>query len=89
MVRSQRGQHGGGGVAADRDGAPAAGVVGQGAADEPAGAGQAFGDALDQAERGRGCAERAGHEAGHQRGGDLVADIGEEARRADAADARG
>jgi hypothetical protein len=62
----------------------AAGVVGQGAAGKPGGAGQAVGDALDQPEGGGGGAQGGGEEVGEQGGGDLVADVGQEAGRADA-----
>jgi hypothetical protein len=65
-------------------GAAAVGVVGDGAAGQPGRAGQSVGDAFDEAEGGGGGAEGGGEEVGEQSGGDLVADIGQEAGRADA-----
>jgi hypothetical protein len=79
----EAGEDGGGGVAAHREGAAAAGVVSQGAPSQPGDASQAVGDAFDEAEGGGGGAEGGGEQVGQQRGGDLVADIGQEAGRAD------
>jgi len=80
----EAGQDGGGGVAADGLGAAAPGVVGDGAAGQPGHAGEAVGDAFDEAEGGGRSAEGGGEQAGQQGGGDLVADVGQEAGRADA-----
>jgi hypothetical protein len=48
----QAGEHRGGGVAGDGLGAAALGVVGDGPAGQPSGAGQPISDALDEAESG-------------------------------------
>ncbi len=78
------GEHGGGGVAADGRGAPALGVIGERSTPESRSAGQTVGYALDEAECGRGGAERRGEQAREQRGRDLVTHVREEAGHADA-----
>jgi hypothetical protein len=61
-------------------------VIGQGAAGEMGRSGQGVGDAFDQAERRGGRAQGGGEQAGQQRGGYLVACVGEQARGADPGD---
>jgi hypothetical protein len=84
----QAGEDGGGGVAGDGLGAAPLGVISDGAAGQAGGAGQPVGDAFDQPEGGGRGAERGGEQVGEQGGGDLVADVGQEARCPDAHDAR-
>ena len=79
----QAGEDGGSGVAADGLGAAALGVVGDSSTSQAGRAGEAVGDAFDEAEGGGGGAEGGGEEVGEQGGGDLVADVGQEAGRAD------
>jgi hypothetical protein len=57
-------------------------------AGQPGGAGEAVREALDQPQRGGGGAEGSGEQVGEQGGGDLVADVGQEAGRPDAANSR-
>ena len=82
------GEHRGGGVAADGLGAAAAWVVGDGPTGQPGHAGQPVRDALDEAEGGSGGAQGRSQQVGQQGSGDLVADVGQEASRADAGYAR-
>ena len=79
-------QHRRGGVAADGDGTPALRVVRERAAGQLRRTGQRVRDALDQPQRRRGGAQGRGQERRQQRGRDLVAEVGEQRRRADAAD---
>ena len=79
-------EHGRGRIAADRGGPPALGVVGQRSAAQARRAGQAVGDPLDHAQGGGGRAQRAREQAGEQRRRDLVPEVREQARPADAAD---
>ncbi len=78
-------EHRGDGVAADGGRPALRRVVGQRTPRELRDAGQAVGDALDQSQRRRRCPQGARQEAGKQRGGDLVPEVGEQARRPDAA----
>jgi hypothetical protein len=80
----EAGEDGGGGVAAHGLGAAALGVVGDGPPGEAGGAGQPVGEAFDEAEGGGGGAQGGGEQVGQEGGGDLVADVGKEAGRADA-----
>ena len=61
-------------------------VIGQRPAAEPGHPAQRIRDALDQPQRRRRRAQHRGQKRRQQRGRDLVADIGQEARRADPAD---
>ena len=83
-----RRQHGGGRVAADRHRPTAVGIIGERPATEAGHAGQAVGDALDQAQRRRGRTERRREQARQQRRWHLVPDIGEQARRPDPSNTR-
>jgi hypothetical protein len=65
------------------------GVVGEGATGETGDTGESVADTFDRAERGGRCTESAGEQRWEQGGGDLMADVGEEAGTADALDARG
>ncbi|MDX6718449.1 MAG: hypothetical protein QOJ63_703 [Solirubrobacteraceae bacterium] len=70
-------QHRGRRVAADGGGLPSLRIVGERAAREARGAGEAVRDTLDDAERRGGCAERARQQARQQRRRDLVAEVGQ------------
>ena len=83
------GEDGGGGVAADGDAAAPVGFVGERAAAEAGGAGEGVGDAFDDAEAEAGAPRVEVSRRRQQRGGDLVADVGEEAGGADPGDAGG
>ncbi len=84
----QAGEDRGGGVAADRDRSAALGVVGDGPAGQPRRSCEAVGDAFDEAEGGGGSAHGGGEQVGKQGGRDLVADVGQEAGRADSGHTR-
>ena len=82
-----RRQDGGGGVAADSHASPAMRIVGQSATREAGDPGEPVAHPLDEPERGGGRPQGRGEQARQQRSGDLVADVGEEARGADPCDA--
>lgn len=71
-------------VPADSDLPPSRRVVCEDAATEPGRPHLRVGNTLDRPQRSGGSAERGGQRGGQQRGRDLVADVGEEAGRADA-----
>lgn len=82
--RQNRGQR----VATDRERSAPGRIIGQRPAGEFRRPSQTVGDALDDAQHGRGGTEGCGEERGQQRGRDLMAKVGQQASCPDAADAR-
>ena len=79
----RRGQHGRGGVPADRYPAPAARIIGQCPARQASYPGCCIGDALDQPQRGRGSVQGDGEQARQQGSRNLMAQVRQETGRAD------